>query len=205
LIDLYAAPTSNGVRAKIMLDECGLPYTLHRMNLQAGDHKKPEYLKLNPVGAIPTIVDSDGPGGKPVTTAQSVAILIYLAEKSGKFIPRDPVKRVALNEALFNVAVDISGALAAAFTLNRAKEPHKPSIDAFGARYTDYLKIWEAKLAKQKYCMGDEVTIVDLALFGVVQRGNQVMPQLTEGLTHFNRWTADIAARPGVKKGLDFG
>lgn len=204
MIDLYAAPTSNGVRAKIMLDECGLPYTLHRMNLQAGDHKKPEYLKLNPVGAIPTIVDSDGPGGRPVTTAQSVAILTYLAEKTGKFIPADPVKRVSLNEALFNVAVDISGSLAAAFTLNRAKEPHKPSVEAFGARYTDYLKIWDGRLAKQKHCMGDEVTIVDLALFGVVQRGNQVMPQLTEGLGNLNRWTAEIAARPGVKKGLDF-
>ena len=204
MIDLYAAPTSNGVRAKIMLDECGLAYTLHKMNLQAGDHKKPEYLKLNPVGAIPTIVDNNGPGGKKVVTAQSVAIMLYLAEKTGKFIPSDPVERAAMNEALFNVAVDISGSLAAAFLLNRAKEPHKPSVDTLAAKYTDYLKVWDAKLKDRKYCMGDAVTIVDLALFGVVQRGNQVMPQLTQGLTNFNRWTADIAGRPGVKKGLDF-
>ncbi len=204
MIDLYAAPTSNGVRAKIMLDECGLAYNLHRMNLQAGDHKKPEYLKLNPVGAIPTLVDDKGPGGKKVVTAQSVAIMLYLAEKTGKFIPTDPVERVAMNEALFNVAVDVSGALAAAFLLKRAKEPHKPSVDTMAAKYTDYLKVWETKLKDRKYCMGDAVTVVDLALFGVVQRGNQVMPQLTEGLASVNRWTKEIAGRPGVKKGLDF-
>lgn len=205
MIDLYAAPTSNGVRAKIMLDECGLPYTLHKMNLQAGDHKKPEYLKLNPNGAIPTIVDSDGPGGKQVVTAQSVAILVYLAEKSGKFIPADPVRRIEMFEGLLNVASDVSGSLAAAFTLNREKEPHKPSIEMFGRRYTNYLKVWDGKFASRKHCVGDEATICDFALYGVVARGNQVMPQLIEGLDNLGRWLGDMAARPGTQKGMNFG
>ncbi|CAN0531767.1 unnamed protein product, partial [Laminaria digitata] len=90
MIDLYAAPTSNGLRAKIMLDETGLDYKLHPVDLGARDNQTPDYLKLNPMGLIPTIVDPDGPGstdGQPFTLTQSMAILAYLAGKSGKFLP----------------------------------------------------------------------------------------------------------------------
>src|SRR5439155_1638750 len=93
MIDLYAAGTSNGMRARIGLEECGLAYNLHPIDLAKGEQKSPSFLAMNPNGQIPVIVDSDGPGGKPVTISQSVAVLMYCAEKSGKFLPKDPATR----------------------------------------------------------------------------------------------------------------
>src|SRR5271169_6928362 len=90
MIDLYTANSSNGQRAAVILEECGLPYRVHKLDLMAGDQRKPEFLSINPAGAIPVIVDSDGPGGKPLTLSQSAAIVLYIAEKTRKFIPADP-------------------------------------------------------------------------------------------------------------------
>ena len=95
MIDLYAAGTSNGMRARMALEECGLPYTFHRIDLTKGEHKTPQFLAMNPFGQIPVLVDSDGPGGKPVTLHQSTAILLYAAEKSGKHLPKDLAARPA--------------------------------------------------------------------------------------------------------------
>ena len=93
MIDLYYWPTPNGHKIPIMLEECGLEYQVHPINMLKGDQFKPKYLKLNPNNKIPTIVDRDGPGGKPFTVFESGAILIYLAEKTGKFMPKDPAGR----------------------------------------------------------------------------------------------------------------
>ena len=92
MIDLYATPTTNGLRVKIILEECGLDYTLNRVNMAEKEHKTPEFLKLNPLGQTPVIVDHDAPGG-PLTMCQSMAIMFYCCEKSGKFLPSDPRKR----------------------------------------------------------------------------------------------------------------
>ena len=89
MIDLYAAGTSNGIRARIALEECGLAYKLHPIALEKGENKTPQFMALNPNAQIPVIVDHEGPGGKPVTVSQSSAILVYAAEKSGWFIPKD--------------------------------------------------------------------------------------------------------------------
>lgn len=205
MIDLYAAPTSNGVRAKIILDECGLPYNLHKINMQAGDHKKPEYLKLNPNGAIPTIVDSEGPGGKPVTVTQSVAILHYCAKKAGKFLPKDAAGEAQMWEALMHVATDVSPTVGTVFQIRRSKEPHKPTQEMFEGRVKNYLKVWDDKLAKQKCCVDGDVTIVDFALYGVYSRLKQVAPDLAAGMKNLDRWESEIANRPGTKKGMNFG
>ena len=122
MIDLYAAGTSNGMRARIGLEECGLAYNLHPIDLTKGEQKSPSFLAMNPNGQIPVIVDSDGPGGKPVTLSQSVAVLMYCAEKSGKFLPKDPAARPAFWQALASAASDMSGMINAIFTLSRAKD-----------------------------------------------------------------------------------
>jgi len=88
-MELYTAGTGNGQRGAIAVNECDVPCTMHVLNLAQGDQKKPDYLKVNPTARIPTLVDPDGPGGKPLTLIQSWAILHYLAEKTGKFIPSD--------------------------------------------------------------------------------------------------------------------
>jgi glutathione S-transferase len=114
MIDLYAAGTSNGMRARIALEECGLSYNFHPINLDQGENRTPQFLAMNPVGQIPVIVDSEGPGGKPVTLSQSSAILMYCAEKSGKHLPK-AADRPAFLEALMRASTDITPTLGAIF------------------------------------------------------------------------------------------
>src|SRR5258706_15821646 len=121
MIDLHAGGTSNGVRAGIGLEECGLAYTFHPIDLAKGEQKSPSFLAMNPNGQIPVIVDRDGPGGKPVTLSQSVAVLMYCAEKSGKFLPKDPAARPAFWQAPPSPASGMSGMGTASFKLSRAK------------------------------------------------------------------------------------
>src|SRR5476649_2422916 len=93
-LQLYSLPTPNGVKVSIMLEEIGLPYEVHLVDFNKDDQKTPEFLSLNPNGKIPAILDPDGPGGKPLGLFESGAILLYLAEKSGRFLPTDPVERI---------------------------------------------------------------------------------------------------------------
>src|SRR5690242_18705750 len=105
MIDLYYFPTPNGHKIPIMLEECGLTYETHIINMLKGDQFNPDYLKLNPNNKIPTIVDRDGPGGKPYTVFESGAILMYLAEKTGQFWPKDMALRYEIIQwTIFQVA-----------------------------------------------------------------------------------------------------
>src|SRR5260221_4733668 len=123
MIDLYAAGTSNGMRARIALEECGLAYKLHPIDLTKGEHKTPQYLALNPMGQIPVIVDNEGPGGKKITLSQSSAIMVYCAEKAGKFIPKDPAKKAAMLEAYMSASTDITPGFGSVNACVRAKDP----------------------------------------------------------------------------------
>ena len=107
MIHLYAAPTTNGIRAKVTLEECGLGYKLHNVDMKAGEHKTPEYLAMNPMGMTPVIIDEEGPGGEKITIPQSIGIMFYLAEKVGKFIPTDPLARAAFWNPMMNATTDI--------------------------------------------------------------------------------------------------
>jgi GSH-dependent disulfide-bond oxidoreductase len=200
MIDLYAAGTSNGMRARIALEECGLEYTFHPIALDKGEHKSPAFLAMNPNAQIPVIVDRDGPGGKPVTLSQSTAILVYCAEKSGKFMPKEGAARAAMLEALMIASTDVTPIFGAAFGLMRSKEPHAPSIQIFKDRLRSFFKVWDDKLGKRKYAAGDEVTIADFSLYAGYVRMKGVVPELLEGLPNVTRWAAEMAARPGVKK-----
>jgi GST-like protein len=204
MIDLYAAGTSNGMRARIMLEECAVPYKLHPIDLMKGEQKSSEFLARNPWGQIPVIVDSEGPGGKPVTLSQSLAIMIYLAEKTGKFIPKEGAKRAAFWQAVFNAASDMGPTLGSVFTIARSPDAHKPSQQLFEERWKGYVKAWDQTLAKQRYCAGDELTVADFALYAVWGRAKQVVPALTDGYKNLDRWAAEIGARPAVKKGMAF-
>jgi glutathione S-transferase len=201
MIDLYAAMTSNGMRARIALEECGLEYTFHPIALDKGEHKTPEFLAMNPNAQIPVIVDRDAAGGKPVTLSQSTAILIYCAEKSGKFMPKEPGARAAMLEALMVASTDVTPIFGAAFGLMRTKEPHAPSIQFFKDRLKSLFKVWNEKLGKRKYAAGDEVTIADFSLYAGYARMKAVVPDVLEALPNVDRWAAEMAARPGVKRG----
>src|SRR5262244_4161040 len=108
MIDLYTYATSNGQRASIMLEECGLPYKAIKVDLEKGEQKTPTYLKINPSGQIPAMVDPDRPGGKPLVLAQSGAIILYLAEKTNKLLPRDPAKRASAQQWFMQTMTDVA-------------------------------------------------------------------------------------------------
>lgn len=201
MIDLYAAMTSNGMRARIALEECGLEYAFHPIALDKGEHKTPGFLAMNPNAQIPVIVDRDAAGGKPITLSQSTAILVYCAEKSGKFMPKEPAARAAMLEALMVASTDVTPIFGAAFGLMRSKEPHAPSIQFFKDRLRSLFTVWNDKLGKRKYAAGDEVTIADFSLYAGYFRMKAVVPEVLAGLPNVERWAAEMAARPGVKRG----
>jgi GST-like protein len=204
MIDLYAAGTSNGIRARIALEECGLAYKLHPIALEKGENKTPQFMALNPNAQIPVIVDHEGPGGKPLTVSQSTAILIYAAEKSGKFIPKDPAARPAFWQALMSASTDMTPTLGAVFQIVRSKEPHGPSADLFKGRWKQYLKVWDDRLARQKYAAGNELTIADFSLYAGYARCKAAVPELVEGFPNAARWAGEMAARPAIQRALKF-
>ena len=127
MIDLYAAATSNSMRARMALEECGLAYSFHPVALEKGEHKTPQFVALNPNAQVPVIVDHEGPGGKPITLSQSTAILIYCAEKSGKLMPKESAARAAMWQALMSGSTDITPQIGSIFAVQRSREPHAPT------------------------------------------------------------------------------
>jgi len=202
MIDLYAWGTSNGMRARIALEECGLAYQWHPIDLAKGEHKTPQFLALNPFGQIPVLVDSDGPGGKPVTLHQSTAILMYAAEKSGKHLPKDPAARPAFLEALMGASTDITPQFGAVNAARMVKEAHAPTVEALKGRLRNLFAAWDGLLAKRKYAAGNELTIADLSLYAGYWRTKGAMADVVEGLKNLERWAAEMAARPAIQRAL---
>ena len=204
MIDLYAAGTSNGMRARIALEECGLPYKLNFIDLSKGEHKTPQFLALNPNAQIPVIVDHEGPGGKPVTLAQSTAILLYCAEKSGKFLPKDPAAKPAVMQALMSASTDVTPVFGALTAMANAKPPHEPSVQAFKDRLRGFFKVWDDLLGKRKYAGGEEISVADLSLYAGYWRTKGAQPALVEGLPNLGKWADQMAARPAIQRAIKF-
>jgi GST-like protein len=203
MIDLYAAGTSNGMRARIALEECGLPYTLKFVDLAKGENKTPQFLAMNPNGQIPVIVDHEGPGGKPLTLSQSTAILLYCAEKSGKFLPRDPATRAAMLQGLMSASTDVTPIFGAYFGAKN-KEPNSPLTQMFKDRVRALFQVWDGALGKSKYCAGNEVTVADLSLYAGYARVKGAAPDAVEGMPNLARWGEAMAARPAIQRALKF-
>jgi GST-like protein len=201
MIDLYTAGTANGHRAAIALEESGLAYRVHKLNLQAGDQRKPEYLKINPAGAIPAIVDEDGPGGRPLALAQSGAIVLYVAEKSGKFLPKDPARRLLALQWLMQACSDVAGNSGTIFQLSMvAPEKSSANVEFFEKRLVNALRVADHRLADREY-LADEFSVADLALYPVVATRKPVIEK-HGGLPNLTQWAERMAARPGIAKGM---
>lgn len=199
MIDLYFAPTSNGRRAAIALEECGLPYHLHRVEL--GKPKPEGLLKINPLGAIPAVVDPDGPGGQPLALTQSAAILLYAAEKSGKFLPSDVAQRARVHEWLMNAVTDIGPTSSAIFYINKEGGQHVQSAaEVFEKRLINFFQNIDARLKEVEYLAGD-FSIADLALIST-WLGRQAMLLKHGPLPHVQRWGEAVASRTGVQKAM---
>jgi GST-like protein len=202
MIELYTAATGNGQRAAIALEEAGLRYRAHKLDLAKGEQRSAEYLKINPAGAIPAIVDPEGPGGKPITLAQSGAILLYAAEKSGRFIPTDPARRVEAMQWFMQASTDCGPASGAIFLASNVVPVKSPENDAFLAqRLLKFLGLCDAQLAGKDHLVG-ELSIADLALYPVVL-ARKALVDKADGLANLRRWAASLAARPGVQRGVE--
>jgi GST-like protein len=200
MIDFYTFGTSSGQRVAVALEETGLPYTVHKVDLQKGEQKRPEFLALNPTGRIPTIVDGDGPGGKPLVLTQSFAILIYLAERGGQLLPSDPLARARCLEWLMFVITDVSAPMAQAFFLNRlAKETHPAAAGELRERALGFMERLDRRLGDTRYLGGDAYTIADIAAYPTVVSIDEPDRRRFADIV---RWTAEVGARPAVVRGM---
>jgi len=187
-----------------MLEECGLPYRAVPIDFQAHQHKSPEFLAINPSGAVPAIRDPDGPGGSPIAIGQSAAILLYLAEKTGRLLPSDPRARAQCFQWLMQAASDISGASSAYFYMTvMCGEKEGKTHDVFRQRVIDYLAVADGQVKDRPFLAGDALSVADIALYPLtVSRG-----PLAEaaGLSHLVAWRDRLGQRPGFSKGMTAG
>jgi GST-like protein len=198
MIKLYTWGTGNGLRASVALAESGLAYELHKVDLSKGENKTPEYAKINPAGVIPAIVDTDGPGGKPVALAQSGAILLYVAEKCGKFVPKDPMRRAQAYQWFMQACSDVAGTSGTLFqSENTAPDKSVANIDFFRKRLLNSFVHVDRQLAGREY-IADEFSIADLALYPPYSGRKALLPELK----NLARWADAMAARPGIQKGM---
>lgn len=199
MIDLYTAGTGNGKRASVMLEECGLAYAVHKIEL--GKPKPPDFLKINPAGTIPVIVDPDGPGGQPLVLGQSGAIALYLAEKTGKFLPKDPVQRAVVYQWFLHAMSDTAPTGGVLFQLmNEVADKPASAITHFETRLANFFRGADRRLAEAEYLAG-ELSIADFALYTAVAP-RQALIDKFGGLENLKRWMATLAARPGVSRGM---
>lgn len=200
MIDLYALTSPNVQKIFIMLEECQLPYNTKIVDVWKGDQFSPEFSKINPLHKVPAIVDSDGPAAKPYTVIESGAILLYLAEKTRKFLPADPVKRFDTLQWLIVQVANLgpmSGQL-----VHFSK--YAPSGQDYGAsRYSTQVNklydLYEQRLATQAYVGCDEYTIADIAAFPWLRNIELLAIDLGKR-PHLKAWVAKIAARDAVKR-----
>jgi len=201
MIELYFAPTANGLRAAVVLEESGLPYRAHKVDLAKGEHRTPEFLKLNPAGLIPVIVDPDGPGGKPLTLSQSGAIILYVAEKSGKFLPKDAARRALAMQWMMQAASDVAGTSGTIFRMETGvPEKIAANTDYFKQRLLGFFAVCDAHLAAREY-LADEFSVADIMLYPNFAARKALIDQ-AGGFANLQRWGAAIGARPGVQRGM---
>ena len=203
MIDLYALTSPNVQKIYIMLEECGLPYKEHFVDVWKGDQYKPEFAKINPNNKIPVIVDHDGPGGKPYTVIESGAILLYLAEKTGKFLPKDAAKKYEVLQWLMIQLTGV-GPMFGQWTHFKLFAP-KGSGDYSMGRYTSEIKrlyeVLETRLGKVPYLGGQEYSIADIATYPWT-RNHDAQGVKWEDNPNLARWFNAVSERPAVKAAL---
>ena len=203
MIDLYTAATPNGHKASILLEELGVPYTVHAINPMAGEQRRPEYLKINPNGRIPAIVDRDnGPEKEGFAVFESGAILIYLAEKYGRFLPQDPKGRSETIQWLMFQVGGIGPMQGQANVFFRYwHEKYQPAIDRYHHETKRLYQVLERRLEGRDYLCG-EYGIADIANFTWVNIHSWSGVPIDD-LPRLQDWRARIRARPAVQRGLE--
>ena len=204
MIDLYALTSPNVQKIYIMLEETKLPYKEHFVDVWKGDQYDPDFIKINPNSKIPAIVDHEGPAGKPITIFESGAILMYLAEKAGKFLPSDTARKYDVLQWLFFQTSGV-GPMFGQFTHFKMFAPKDKDSSYAMTRYQTEVKrlyeVMEKRLAHSAYLAGNDYTIADIATFPWT-RNHDIQGVKWENNPNLARWFNAIAERPAVKAAL---
>lgn len=205
MIELYTAGTPNGQKASIMLEECGLDYKVHALDLGRGDQHRAEYLAINPNGKIPAIVDH-GVDGDPITVFESGAVLIYLAEKTGQFLPTDARTRAATLSWVNWQMGGLGPMLGQAWHfVNAAPERIDYAVKRYATESIRLLSVMDRQLSAADYLAGPDYTIADIACYSWTRSGVTSLQEVAGGmptLPHLSRWLNSVGGRDGVKKGM---
>jgi glutathione S-transferase len=200
MIDVYAFATPNSIKVPIALEEAGLPYNLHSVNVRAGEQKLPEFIALNPNAKVPVIVDPDGPDGHEIVLTESAAILVYIAEKSGTLLPAAGTGRARVFEQLFFHASALSPAFGQAGYFQKfAPEPLPHAIERFLGEANRLADLLDANLALQPFVAGDALTIADIVHYGWFWRRAFAGIDFA-GRPNLARWFDALAARPAFRR-----
>lgn len=209
-LQLYSLPTPNGVKVSIMLEEIGLPYEAHLVDISKNETWNPEFLSLNPNGKIPAIIDPDGPGGKPLGLFESGAILLYLAEKTGKLLPQEPAARYETIQWVFFQMASVGpmfGQLGFFHKFAGREYEDKRPLQRYQQESKRLLGVLEARLEGRQWIMGQDYTIADIALLGWVRNlvGFYEAGDLVEfdSFKRVGKWLEQGLARPAVQRGLN--
>lgn len=210
MIDLYYWPTPNGWKISIALEEMGLPYRIHPVNIGAGDQFNPEFLKIAPNNRMPAIVDPDGPDGAPISIFESGAILLYLARKTGQFIGKTERDRVAVEQWLMwqmGGLGPMAGQANHFLKYAPAMDPPQDlpyAKDRYRREVARLLGVLDRQLAKGEFVAGDFISIADFAIWpwAIFWESQE---QTLEDKPHLARWLDAMAARPGVQRGRAVG
>lgn len=202
MIDLYTWKTSNGRKATIMLEECGLDYDLHPIDIGADDQFTAEYLAINPNGKIPAIVDREGPDGTPYTVIESGAILMYLAEKTGLFMPREMAARYEVIQWLMFQMGNVGPIFGQVHHFLRAAKEKVPyAIERYGTECRRLYGVLDGRLEGREYLAGD-VSIADFATLPWVYRHTWQELDLAD-FPSVKRWYETLMARPALARGME--
>ena len=201
-LQLYAFDTPNGRKISVALEEMGLPYAVNVVDIGRGEQFDPAFLKISPNNKIPAIVDPDGPAGAPISVFESGAILVYLAEKTGRFLPRDPVARVAVFEWLMFQMGGFGPMPGQVHHFVGLEDPAQRSygLERFMAETRRLYGVMDRRLADQAYFAG-ELSIADFAILGWVWRHPRHQVDLAD-FPQVQRWYQALMARPAVARGF---
>ena len=209
-LQLYSFPTPNGVKVSIMLEEIGLPYEAHAVDIMKNESWGPEFLSLNPNGKIPAILDPNGPEGKPLGLFESGAILLYLAEKTGKLLPASAAGRYETIQWVYFQMASIGpmfGQVGFFFKFAGKDIEDKRPLKRYADESARLLRVLEQRLAGRQWLMGNDYTIADIATFGWVRNlvGFYGAGDVVEygKLRNVPAWLERGLARPAVQRGLD--
>lgn len=196
MIDLYTWTTGNGRKIVMMLEEAGLPYEIHPVNIRRGDQFKPEFLAISPNNKVPAIVDRDGPGGKPLAVFESAACLMYLAEKTGKLMPSDIGGRYAVMQWLILSVAGLGPVIGQAHYFHGpGKDGNERAAERFTSETRRVFGVLEKRLGETPWLGGDEYSIADISTYGRANGYKAAGVDIDE-TPRLKDWIARIEARP---------